>query len=78
MSAAVKAPKAPKAPTPPPGPPLFRRASVYRRKLKLGGELGEIVAEFHEDKLVLRRPRARRKAEYAFAKLWALHTGQLV
>lgn len=58
--------------------PLIRRPAIYRRKFKAPNGEGQIVAEFHEDKLVLRKVRGRKRAVYPFAQLWALHTGELL
>lgn len=81
MSAVLETP-APKPrkqnPPPPAGPVLFRKPTVYRRKFKLPEGGGEGVAEFHPDKLVLRKVRGRRRTEYTFTKLWQVWTGQMV
>lgn len=58
--------------------PLIRREPVFRRKFKPVSGGGDCVAEFHPDKLVLRKVRGRKRAEYTFQKLWSLHTGDML
>lgn len=61
----------------PPVRALFPRKPVFRRKFSFrpagASEAAAVacVAEFHEDKLVLRRQRGRNKAEFTFAQLFS-------
>jgi hypothetical protein len=63
---------------PPTTRPLISKPPVYRRKFKLPEGGGKGLAEFHEDKLVLRRVRGRRRVSYSFTQLWGVWTGNLL
>ena len=43
-----------------------------------GGGAQYGVAEFHPDKIVLRRFKGRVRSEFTFHKLWAIHAGKML
>ena len=76
MSAAGQ-PVPAKATPPPYVKPLIAKPLVYRRQFRTPeGKQG--VAEFHEDKLVLRARGGRRRHQFTFAQLWAVWTGHML
>jgi len=62
----------------PPVKPLIPRKPVYRRRFKLPDGSGEGTAEFHEDKIVIRRRGGRRTYEVPFGRLWQSWTGTML
>lgn len=63
----------------PPVKALIARPPVYRRRFAVPDGSGDkAVAEFHTDKIVIRRHGGRARFEMPFAQLWRAWKGSLL